>query len=41
MFGKSGQSLLISQRLQLLADHCPEQAPELVGRVRIILPRGE
>lgn len=40
-FGKPTQSLIVRERLQLLADGKAEQPPELVGRVRVITLRCE
>ena len=39
--GEPRQALLVAQRLQLLADGCAKQPPELVGRVRILALRRE
>ncbi len=40
-FGQPLEPPIIIQRLQLFADRCAEQPPELVGRVSIITPRRE
>ena len=39
--GEELEPLLVRKRLQLIADHASEKAPELVGRVGIITPRGK
>src|SRR4051794_23048297 len=40
-FGEAGKPSLVRYRAQLLADRAAKQSPELVRRVRIILPRDE
>lgn len=39
--GKTTESLIVIERLQLLADGKTQQAPELIGRVRVIMSRRE